>query len=509
MSSEVPEHDAAALGHELALARAEIARLLACLDQRDKDVEATTRELQVALDRQTAVAAAMSLISQSVTDLPHVLGTLVRSAGALCRADCGVLWLCDEAGRNLYAGSHFGYGADFQATLEAARIQPDPHSTYAAGRTAVSGEIIITDDVTVDPRFNANAHHATGGCRSILSMPLRRDGALLGVFGLDANACAAFGAREVELVKTFADQAVIAMHNARLFRDLDQRTRELARSLEDLHKAQDRLVQTEKLASLGQLTAGIAHEIKNPLNFVNNFSALSVDLVDDLLHVLGRCAIEGDAKADIDEIAGLLKANLEKITGHGRRADSIVRNMLLHSRGGSGERRQADVNALVEESLNLAFHGARSQMPDFDVVLERSYDPHAGMAEIFPQDITRVLLNLIGNGFHALRHRGQDREQGYEPRLTVSTQGWPDRVVVHVRDNGTGIPDGVRQKMFEPFYTTKPAGEGTGLGLSLSHDIVVKQHMGQIDVETRVGEFTHFTITLPRGSAAGVSGSQA
>ncbi|KNY21622.1 ATP-binding protein [Methylobacterium sp. ARG-1] len=283
---------------------------------------------------------------------------------------------------------------------------------------------------------------------------------------------------------------------------VEERTRDLNTSLEDLHKAQNRLIQSEKLASLGQLTAGIAHEIKNPLNFVNNFASLSSELVDELQEVLQPANLDAKTRAEVDEIADLLKGNLGKVVQHGKRADSIIKNMLLHSRSGSGEHRPVEINALVEESLNLAYHGARAAQPSFNITLVRDYDPVAGSADVYPQELTRVLLNLMSNGFYATEKRkAAGAEPGYEPTLSVTTRDLGDRVEIRVRDNGTGIPDSVKAKMFDPFFTTKPAGEGTGLGLSLSHDILVKQHGGSIDVGTEPGQFTEFTITLPRDGA--------
>jgi signal transduction histidine kinase len=265
---------------------------------------------------------------------------------------------------------------------------------------------------------------------------------------------------------------------------------------------QDRLVQTQKLASLGQLTAGIAHEIKNPLNFVNNFSGVSVEMIEELQEALER--MKGDAKthAEITELANTLRDNLNKIVQHGKRADSIVKNMLLHSREGSGEHRPIDVNPLVEESLNLAYHGARAEKQGFKINMERSLDPAAGEFDVFPQEITRALLNLISNGFYAAAKREEQRNgDAYEPTLTATTKNLGDKVEIRIRDNGTGIPPEVKDKMFNPFFTTKPAGEGTGLGLSITHDIIVKQHSGSIEVDTQPGEFTEIRIILPRKAA--------
>jgi signal transduction histidine kinase len=200
----------------------------------------------------------------------------------------------------------------------------------------------------------------------------------------------------------------------------------------------------------------------------------------------------------------MLKGNLEKVMQHGKRADSIVKNMLLHSREGSGERRPTDINAIVEESLNLAYHGARAEKVGFNITLKRDLDPAAGLIDVYPQEITRVFLNLISNGFYAAAKRKETAGDGFEPTLSAMTKSLGHGVEIRIRDNGTGIPAEVKEKMFNPFFTTKPAGEGTGLGLSMSHDIVVKQHAGTIDVDTKPGVFTEFIISLPRTGAAQV-----
>ena len=281
---------------------------------------------------------------------------------------------------------------------------------------------------------------------------------------------------------------------------LEARTLELTSSLEELRDAQDRLVQTKKLASLGQLTAGIAHEIKNPLNFVNNFSSLSIELAVELQEAIKFQEFNDEKRTEIHDLLDMLQGNLGKIVQHGQRADSIVKNMLLHSRQTSGEHRSVDLNALVEESLDLAYHGARAEKEDFNITLERSFDPATGEVNLLPQEITRVLLNLISNSFYATTQRKAEANGGsYEPILTAATKNLGDSVEIRIRDNGTGMPPEVKEKMFNPFFTTKPAGEGTGLGLSISHDIIVKQHSGSIEVNTKPGAFTEFRIVLPRG----------
>jgi signal transduction histidine kinase/prephenate dehydratase len=265
-------------------------------------------------------------------------------------------------------------------------------------------------------------------------------------------------------------------------------------ALRDLRATQASLIQAEKMASLGQLTAGIAHEIKNPLNFVNNFAELSGDLLDEL-----HDAVATNQQAEIDELTATLKGNLAKIAEHGKRADGIVRSMLEHSRGSSGERRSVDLNTLVEEALNLAYHGARARDQSFNITLQRDFDEGIQPITLVPQDVTRVLLNLLSNGFYAARRRqSMEATSGFEPTLKVATRDLGDTVEIRVRDNGIGIPEEVKDKLFQPFFTTKPTGEGTGLGLSISYDIVTQQHGGGITVDSKVGEYSEFTVRLPR-----------
>src|SRR6186713_3371471 len=453
-------------------------------------------ELRESLQQQTATADVLKVISRSTFDLGTVLQTLVESASTLCDADRTVITRQKDG--VFYRAETHGFSKEFIDHIRGVPITVERGSAF--GRALLERRAVHIPDVKADPEYAMHEMQKAGDYRTVLAVPMLREGIAIGVLSLTRADVRPFTERQIELATTFADQAAIAIENVRLFESVETRTRELAASLEDLRTTQDRLVQTQKLASLGQLTAGIAHEIKNPLNFVNNFSTVSSELIDELQDTLKSLTVDDKRRKEINELTGMLRSNLDKVVEHGKRADSIVKNMLLHSREGSGEHRVVDINALVEESLNLAYHGKRAETQGFNVTLERSLDPAAGEADVFPQDITRVLLNLISNGFYAASRRKAQDGDGFEPVLAAATKSLGDRVEIRIRDNGTGIPSDVREKIFNPFFTTKPAGEGTGLGLSMTHDIIVKQHGGKIDVATELGKFTEFTIILPRKS---------
>jgi len=452
-----------------------------------EEVQARNRDL-------TALGEVGRAVNSTI-DLETVLTTIVAKATQLSNTEAGAIYVFDDASREFRLRATYGMDDTIIAEIRDRHIRV---GETAVGRAVEQRMPIQVSDIQTEPSAVLDVI-VRAGFRALLTVPLLGADQVVGALVVRRKEPGEFAKNTVELLQTFAAQSALAIQNARLFDNVETRTRELARSLNDLRTAQDRLVQTQKLASLGQLTAGIAHEIKNPLNFVNNFSGVSVELIDELEETLGRVSADDKTRAEITELADTLRDNLDKIVQHGKRADSIVKNMLLHSREGSGERRLIDINALVEESLNLAYHGARAEKQGFNVTLQRSFDPSAGEVDAFPQEISRVLLNLISNGFYAATKRqGRESGNGFEPTITATTKSHGDCVEIRIRDNGIGIQPEVREKMFNPFFTTKPAGEGTGLGLSLSHDIIVKQHSGIIEVDTEPGAFTEFRIILPR-----------
>jgi len=594
----------------------ENARLLTETQQR-------TAELQESLEYQTATSDVLKAISRSAIDLDAVLGTVVSAAVQLCRGEYGVIFRNDGSGEYRFAAG-YGNSPEYEERERQAVIRPGRGTIV--GRAALEGRAVQIADALSDPDYEDKESTRLDDVHSMLGVPLMRDGQVVGAFGLARSRVEPFSEREVELVTIFADQAVIAIENARLLGELRQRQAELRvtfdnmadgvamfdqelrlaawnknfrdlldlpeeffavpqsydgfihylgergeygdldpraeiarlhaefgdhfrfertrpdgtvievrhnpmpdggfvliysditerkRSEEEIREARDaaeaayadlkaaqaNLIQAEKMASLGQLTAGIAHEIKNPLNFINNFASLSVELLDELKATTAPAlaTLDEDERADVDDTMELLTGNLEKIAEHGKRADNIVKSMLEHSRGVSGERRDVDLNGIIEEALNLAYHGARAQDQSFNITLERDYAQSLKPIELAPQEMTRVFLNLFGNGFYAAHKRARDDgDDLYRPTLTVTTGDTGDAVEVRVRDNGIGIPPEIRDKLFQPFFTTKPTGEGTGLGLSISYDIVTQQHGGTITVESEEGAYTEFTVRLPR-----------
>jgi PAS domain S-box-containing protein len=593
-------------------------------------------ELRESLEQQQAIAEILQVINRSPGDLQPVFDILLDKATDLCQAAFGIMWI--------YDGALFRAVATRGAPIAFAEFlrQPIPVADAAGLGDLVRGQpfVHVVDMADSESyRSGSPLRRATvelGLARTGVVAPLRKDSDLLGAFVIYRREVRPFSDKQIALLESFAAQAVIAMDNARLLNEIRQRQAELrvtfdnmgdgvamfdrdlrlaawnmnfqqildlpaaflaghpsfadyfryladrgefgsadleaelSRGVEDtgremrfertrpdgrvievrrnavpgggfvlivgditerkraeteiraardtaekalaeLRATQQQLVVQQKMAALGQLTAGIAHEIKNPLNFVNNFAGLSVELLDELKESAapGIATLDEDTRAQIDETVEMLSSNLDKIAEHGNRADGIVRSMLEHSRGVAGERREVDLNALLDEALNLAYHGARAQDQSFNITMERDLDPRLAPIEVVPQDMTRVFLNLIGNGFYAATKRKQQADAAFRPVLKVSTHDLREEVEIRVRDNGIGIPPEHRDKLFQPFFTTKPTGEGTGLGLSISYDIVTQEHGGTIMVDSEEGAFTEFTIRLPRHQHRGSTGRAA
>jgi signal transduction histidine kinase/HAMP domain-containing protein len=459
----------------------------------------TLRDLRQALARFEALRGVGRAVG-STLDPEAVLGMVIARAVEFSGASAGIVYDYDpEREEFQFRTSH---GLEPRAA-ERLRAAPVGLGQGAVGKTAATGAPVEVPDLANAPDIIATKNWEgleQAGYRALLAVPLLFEDRILGGLVVLRRELGNFPPEALGLVEAFAAQSALAVRNAKLFEEQRRREQELREAHEQLKAAQANLIHSEKMASLGQLTAGIAHEIKNPLNFVNNFATLSIELLGELKDAAapGIATLDEDARDDIEETSEMLTGNLEKIAEHGRRADGIVKSMLLHSRGGSGDRQMVDVNAIVEEALTLAYHGARAQDQNFNITMDRDLGGAIAPIEVVPQDLTRVFLNLIGNGFYAANKRKQQMPDDFKPVLTVITRDRGGAVEVRVRDNGAGIPPEARDWLFQPFFTTKPTGEGTGLGLSISYDIVTQQHGGTISVDSKPGEYTEFTVRLPR-----------
>lgn len=387
-------------------------------------------------------------------------------------------------------------------------------------------ENVVLNNAVYEGQFTRDSYIITTQPKSILCTPLLYKAKLNGILYLENNlTTGAFTPERIEILRILSAQAAISIENSRLYeqledynrtleqkvkqrtQELQQKNQELANLLQKLKATQSQIIAQEKLASLGALTAGIAHEIKNPLNFVNNFAELSVELTQELLEEIlsQKDRLEPESRENIEEILNDLKQNAKKINEHGTRADNIVRGMLMHSRGQTGDRQLTDINALLAEAISLTYHGMRAKNPSFNINIETEYDDDLGKFSVIPQSMSRAFINIINNACYAACKKKKrlnvdigDKTEGFSPILFVRTKDLGEEVEIHIRDNGEGIPQKVLDKIFNPFFTTKPPGEGTGLGLSITHDIIVQQHQGNIRVETEMGSYTKFIITLPK-----------
>lgn len=419
----------------------------------------------------------------SKLDLQVVLQSVVERSVELLHVTGGELAIYHSDREELEIVASYNIGSDTRGV----RMRL---GEGAMGYTAKSlSPMIIPDYQIWDGRSDK---YTSTPVRGVMVVPLLSKGKLVGVLcSVDLEGERLFVQSDLRMLNLFAPLAATAIENALLFEQTTQLLKVSEQREATLKKTQEQLVQQEKLASLGEVTAGIAHEIQNPLNFVNNFSEVSCEMIDELMH-----EIADTGKDDALDIAQQLKQNLDKINHHGKRADSIVKGMLMHSRANGGQKEPTNINALCDEYLRLAYHGLRAKDKSFNAKLEIALDDSIGLVEIIPQEIGRVMLNLINNAFYAINERKMKASEEYDPTVRIITQKLHDRVEIRIQDNGTGIPQKVIDKIFQPFFTTKPTGQGTGLGLSLSYDIV-KAHGGELSVDTNPDYGTSFIISIP------------
>jgi C4-dicarboxylate-specific signal transduction histidine kinase len=443
------------------------------IDHKAKDLERSYNNVELLGDIGRSVTSSLSVET--------IISTVYDSVNSLMDASVFGIGIYHEDTKQI----------DFPATYENGVALPAySNSIYEENRFAtlcfVSGNEIVMGDVETEhknylqhlPAPKQGQHAA-----SLIYLPLKAKEKMFGVITVQSFKKNAYTDYHLYMLRTIALYAAIALENAESYKKLNQ-------TVDSLTKTQSQLIQSEKMASLGELTAGIAHEIQNPLNFVNNFAEVNVELIEELRELLET----GDLHA-VNETFEDIKQNLGKISLHGRRADSIVKGMLQHSQSSTGAKEQVDINALTDEYLRLAYHGLRAKDKSFNAITKTEFDQRIDKINVVPQDIGRVLLNLINNAYYTVNEKKKIKQNGYEPTVTVTTVRDDGKVKIKVRDNGNGIPPKILDKIFQPFFTTKPTGQGTGLGLSLAYDIV-KAHGGEIKVETLENEGTEFTMVL-------------
>ncbi|HEY9613635.1 trifunctional serine/threonine-protein kinase/ATP-binding protein/sensor histidine kinase [Allocoleopsis sp.] len=484
----------------------------------------TTGGSTQSLDLSTVIKASQTLTSEIA--LGKLLSKLMKIAIENAGAQKGFLIL-DKDGKWLIEAEGV-VGKDevnVMRSIPVDSINPSTGiplvSTAITNFVAHTQENVVLNDATHEGQYTRDPYIVATQPKSILCTPLLNQGKLSGILYLENNlTTGAFTSDRVETLRILSAQAAISIENSRLYNQLEEynqtlevkveertqqlqeKNQELSITLQKLKATQDQIIAQEKLASLGALTAGIAHEIKNPLNFVNNFAELSAELTEELLDEIEnqKDRLEEETTEYIEEILNDLTQNVKKINEHGKRADNIVRGMLMHSGGKAGERQQTNINALLAEYINLAYHGMRAKDSSFNISIETHYDDTIESLNVVPQNISRVFLNVINNACYAAREKSRELGEQFTPMLWVNTKNLGEQIEIRIRDNGKGIPEEIVDKIFNPFFTTKPTGQGTGLGLSISHDIIVQEHQGVLKVETEAGSYAEFIIVLPRRS---------
>ncbi|HEV8283792.1 MAG TPA: ATP-binding protein [Chitinophagaceae bacterium] len=464
------------------------------LQKQKHEIDNKAHELSIQKDELEQSYRNVELLSEigrkitSSLSVEKIISTVYDNVNALMDASVFGIGIYNEALKRI----------EFPATYENGKALPFySNSIYEENRFGalcfISGKEIIMGDLGQDYKnYVQNIPTPKEGRQavSLIYLPLRAKERILGVITVQSFEKSAYSDHHLFMLRNIAIYAAIALENAEAFDKLNQ-------TFNSLKKTQSQLIQAEKMASLGELTAGIAHEIQNPLNFVNNFSEVSVELAGELKENLASLNFNGKEKENISQIIDDLMQNQEKINFHGKRADAIVKGMLMHSRTSTGQKEPTDINALADEYLRLSYHGLRAKDKTFNANFKTDFDPDIKKINIIPQDIGRVILNLFTNAFYSVTEKKKQLNGEYEPTVLVTTKMIDDKVELRVKDNGIGIPKKVLDKIYQPFFTTKPGGQGTGLGLSLSYDIITKGHGGQISVDTKEGEFAEFIIQLP------------
>ncbi|MEI2581399.1 trifunctional serine/threonine-protein kinase/ATP-binding protein/sensor histidine kinase [Scytonema sp. PRP1] len=487
----------------------------------------TGQNASLVLDTNSVLKASQTISGEIVPDklLEKLMKILIENAGA----QKGFMILEREGNWVIEAqGTVDSDDVTILQSISANFIDPETQipllSAAIINYVARTQENVVLNNAAHEGQFTRDPYIISTQPKSILCTPLLNGGKLSGILYLENNlTTGAFTTERIEVLKILSAQAAISIENSRLYeqledysrtleqkvetrtQELQEKNQELANLLQKLKATQAQIVAQEKLASLGALTAGIAHEIKNPLNFVNNFAELSVELTQELLEEIEnqKDRLDPESREYIEEILNDLKQNARKINDHGKRADNIVRGMLMHSRGQSGDRQQTDINAMLAEAISLTYHGMRAKDAAFNIVIETDYDEDLGLINVVPQNISRAFINIINNACYAaykkkMRFQAEGNPEEFLPKVILSTKDLAKHVEIHIQDNGGGIPQKLRDQIFNPFFTTKPPGEGTGLGLSITHDIIVQQHQGNIRVESEVNSYTVFIITLPK-----------
>jgi signal transduction histidine kinase len=468
------------------------------LQRQKKEIDNKARELSAQKEELEQSYANVQLLSEigrkisSSLSVEKIIGTVYDNVNSMMNASVFGIGIYNDALKRL----------EFPSTYEDGQALPFySNSIYEENRFGalcfLSGKEIIMGDLEKqyeDYVQSIPTPKAGSQAVSLVYLPLKAKEKILGVITVQSFEKNAYSDYHIFMLRNIAIYTAIALENADAFQKLNQ-------TITSLKQTQSQLIQAEKMASLGELTAGIAHEIQNPLNFVNNFSEVSVELAGELKENILSLNLNGQ-RENISQILDDLIQNQEKINFHGKRADAIVKGMLMHSRSSTGQKEPTDINALADEYLRLSYHGLRAKDKSFMANFKTDFDPAVQKINIIPQDIGRVILNLFTNAFYSVTEKRKQLNGDYEPLVMVTTKMADGKVELKVKDNGVGIPQKVLDKIYQPFFTTKPGGQGTGLGLSLSYDIVTKGHGGQISVDTKEGEFAEFTIRLPVNETA-------